>query len=158
MNVETVVLGENRILMWKELIQNLSSECEFYAPAAPSEVAEAERSLNVLLPDELKDLLSESNGIHGRHGLGLVWPIERIVKDNLEFRQMEGFKELYMPFDPLLFFGDAGGGDQFAFAILDGTIRWPDIFVWDHENDSRTWAAPSLQRYLEWCLSGKLDF
>ncbi len=144
--------------MWKELIQNRSDECKFYLPSAPDDVAAVERSLNVQLPDELKDLLSESNGIHGRHSLGLVWPIEQIIKDNLEFRQMPDFKELYMPFDSLLFFGDSGGGDQFAFAILDGVIRRSDIFVWNHENDSRTWAAPSLQTYLDWCLNGKLDF
>ena len=81
------------------------------------------------MPDELKALLSESNGVHGEYELGLIWPIERIVKDNLEFRQTPVFRDLYMPFDPLLFFADAGNGDQFAFAILDGEIRRSDIFV-----------------------------
>ena len=59
-------------------------------------------------------------------------------------------------FDPLLFFADAGNGDQFAFVITAGKIRRPDIFAWDHENDSRTWVAPSLAKYLEWWLSGDL--
>jgi hypothetical protein len=61
-----------------------------------------------------------------------------------------------MPFDHLLFFADAGDGDQFAFGILNGEIRNPDIFVWNHENDSRTWVAPSLDVYLEWWINGKL--
>ena len=115
-----------------------------------------ETSLGVVLPDELKALLQESNGMEGPYGLGLIWSAEQIAKDNLNFRQFPGFKELYMPFDHLLFIAEAGNGDQFAFAILDGEIRNPDIFIWDHENDSRIWVAPSLKVYLEWLLTGKL--
>lgn len=60
------------------------------------------------------------------------------------------------PFDPLLFFGDAGNGDQYGFVILDGVVRQGDVFVWNHENDSRSWVAPSLERYLDWASSGTL--
>ncbi|MFC8130073.1 SMI1/KNR4 family protein [Streptomyces sp. NPDC057302] len=48
-------------------------------------------------------------------------------------------------FDALLFFGDNGGGDQFAF------VRTPerdDIFAWDHGTDSRKWIAPHLESFL----------
>lgn len=61
-----------------------------------------------------------------------------------------------MPFEPLLFFADAGNGDMFAYTVCNGSVRRPDIFVWNHEDDSRTWVAPSLALYLEWWLSGKL--
>nr|WP_280703686.1 hypothetical protein [Kitasatospora sp. GP82] len=44
-----------------------------------------------------------------------VWAIEQIVEQNLYFRSDGSFARLYMPFDALLFFGDNGGGDQFAF-------------------------------------------
>ncbi len=61
-----------------------------------------------------------------------------------------------MPFDPFLFFGDNGGGDQFAF------VRTPerdDVFVWDHETDSRNWISPSLQSFLRSALgSGGEDW
>nr|WP_329202312.1 MULTISPECIES: SMI1/KNR4 family protein [unclassified Streptomyces] len=53
--------------------------------------------------------------------------------------------QLYMPFDALLFFGDNGGGDQFAFVQ---TPRRPDVFVWEHETDSRRWVAGDLRDYL----------
>ena len=53
-------------------------------------------------------------------------------------------------------FADAGNGDQFAFPIVGGSIRGTDVFAWDHENDSRSWVAPSLQTYLEGWLSGKI--
>lgn len=35
-----------------------------------------------------------------------------IVSDNPTLRTCEDFRDLYMPFDPLLFFADAGNGDQ----------------------------------------------
>ena len=143
--------------MWTGLIQNLTSKHEFFSPTNREEILKAEQLLGVLLPDELKDLLKESNGVYSEYGLGLIWPLERIIKDNLDFRQTPDFKDLYMPFEPLLFFADAGNGDQFAFVILDGEVRQTDIFVWNHENDSRSWAAPSLQMYLDWWLSGKLN-
>jgi hypothetical protein len=61
-----------------------------------------------------------------------------------------------MPFDALLFFGDAGNGDQFAYGILDGEVRMPDIFAWDHENDSRYWVAPDLRQFIEWWAEGRI--
>ena len=88
----------------------------------------------------------------------LVWSVADIKAkaNNLKFRNNPNFKKLYMSFDNTLFFGDAGNGDQFAYPICDGVIRRPDIFVWNHENDSRMWIAPSLQRYLEWWLTGRI--
>jgi hypothetical protein len=57
---------------------------------------------------------------------------------------------LYMPFDHLLFFGDYGGGDQFAFPIhADGEIHKLDIFRWDHETDARSWYAGGLEQFFE---------
>ncbi len=104
-------------------------------------------------PLDLAAFLAESDGLTGEYGLGLVWPLARIVEDNLMFRTFEDFASLYMPFDPLLFFADAGNGDQFAFRWRADLI---DVFVWDHENDSRTWVASNLKQYLEWWLNGKI--
>lgn len=142
--------------MWKELIRGLTEHVQFSPPADSEAIAHAETTLGVALPEELADLLGESDGVQGEYGLGLVWPLHRIETDNLTFRQNADFAELYMPFGHLLFFADAGNGDQFAFAIQKGKTRRPDVFVWNHEDDSRTWGAPSLQRYLEWWLTGKL--
>lgn len=142
--------------MWLELISQLSQDLQFHLPAPLNEIASVESELEVSLPKELKNLLQESNGVEGSYGLGLIWSTERIKRDNLSFRHSSDFKDLYMPFDHLLFFADAGNGDQFAFAVLNNKIRNPDVFVWNHENDSREWVAPSLEKYLEWWLNGKL--
>ncbi|MFD7020396.1 hypothetical protein [Streptomyces sp. NPDC059161] len=37
------------------------------------------------------------------------------------------------------------------------TIDRPDVFVWNHEDDSRTWAAPSLAEYLRRRLTGRIE-
>jgi len=141
---------------WRTFLTTLSPHVALNGPASDNALSEAEAAIGVRLPSELRLLLQHSNGVSGEYELALIWPIERIVSDNLHFRSDTQLAELYMPFTSLLFFADAGNGDQFAFPIVLGAIDRPDIFAWDHENDSRKWVAPTLQTYLEWWLSGKL--
>ena len=142
-------------VMWRELVERLYPEHGFRPGATEEAISEAERRLGIPLPADLRGILEESDGVVGPYGLGLVWPVSRILEDNLSFRSNPDFRELYMPFDPLLFFGDAGNGDQFAFRLV--SVLWDkDIFTWDHENDSRSWVAPSLSHYLEWWADGRI--
>lgn len=143
--------------MWRNRIHALCPAAEFSEGCSQAALVSVEKALRVALPAELRELLRESDGIAGEDGLGLCWSAQRIRDDNQEFRSNEDFRELYMPFDPLLFFADAGNGDQFAFVICAGRISRPDIFVWDHETDSRTWVAPSLETFFDWWLSGRLE-
>jgi len=143
--------------MWKELIQGLTEHTQFGPPAGAEAISHVRDALGVALPSDLAHLLVESDGVEDEYGAGLIWPVQRIEADNLAFRRNAEFADLYMPFEHLLFFADAGNGDQFAFAIQNGQIRRPDVFVWNHEDDSRTWAAASLPQYLEWSLTGKLE-
>ncbi|NBI56074.1 SMI1/KNR4 family protein [Photobacterium alginatilyticum] len=141
---------------WISLVEQHTDDFEFSEPATLSEIVEAEKELDLIFPTALKECLLESNGVFGEYGLGLVWTLRAITETNTEFRQNNDFSELYMPFDSLLFFGDAGNGDQFAFPIQAGVIRRDDVFVWNHEDDSRSWVAPSLEKYIEWQLNGKI--
>jgi len=122
-------------------------------PASASSLSEAAGRLGHELPAELMSLLSESDGVEGEYGMGLIWPIDQILKENLALREDVDLARLYMPFGSLLFFGDAGNGDLFA--LVPHTGR-PDVFAWNHENDSRTWVASRLGQYLEWWLTGKI--
>lgn len=143
---------------WRDFVSSLEPRSEsrkLTGAANPDYLQRIESTLEVTLPDALRSLLLQTDGVEGSYGLGLVWPSARILDDNVMFRTSTDFRQLYMPFDPLLFFGDAGNGDQFAYTIRAGRVR-ADIFVWNHENDSRTWIAPDLQRYLEWTFSGLL--
>lgn len=90
--------------------------------------------------------------MEGEYGLGLVWDVERITKDNTWFRRDADYTELYMPFDPLVFFTDAGNGDQFAVSMHGNQ----EVYVWNHEDDSRTWVAPTVLQFLEAWMTGRL--
>ncbi|MET9452048.1 SMI1/KNR4 family protein [Streptomyces cinerochromogenes] len=131
--------------MWRQSALGAFPGAEFRSPAQAAVLAAAERRLGHGLPAELRQLLLECDGIIGRTAVDTVWSVEQIVEQNLFFRSDSSFAQLYMPFDALLFFGDNGGGDQFAFVQ---TPRRPDIFVWEHETDSRRWVARDLRDYL----------
>jgi hypothetical protein len=85
-----------------------------------------------------------------------VRSVKDIEGDNEELRSNERIVNSFMSFDSLFFFGVAGNGNLFAYGIIKGEIKKTDIFVWDHENDSRTWVAPSLTKLLEWWVEGKI--
>jgi hypothetical protein len=138
---------------WKQLLIRLGGNCEFKAPATESQLATIQRALGVTLPEQLREILLESDGITADYDAGLVWSASDIVSRNREFRTFVDFRELYMPFEHLLFFGDNGGGDQFAFAIhADGQIHKREIFRWEHETDARSWFAGHLEQFFEFRL------
>jgi hypothetical protein len=140
--------------VWRETISGWTDQASFHEGASEAAIRACEARLGRTLPRDLVELLRESNGVDGEYGLSLVWPVERIQADNLRFRTDATFASVYMPFDPLLFFADAGNGDQFAFVTRD---RPTGVFAWDHETDSRTMIAPSLATYLQWWLDGRIN-
>jgi hypothetical protein len=144
--------------VWTDLIASLPGTTILREAATEAALRDAERQLGQSLPAELAALLAETNGVEGEHGLGLVWPVDRIIKENFALRGDAELARLYRPlfmrFDQLLFFADAGNGDMFA--VVPHTGR-PDVYAWNHENDSRTWVAPSLGKYLEWWLNGRIS-
>ena len=134
---------------WRRRLERVAPEGKFGEGASERDVAAAERALRVPLPEELRALLLESDGIADRYGTRTVWQVAELVRRNVAFRTEPSFRELYMPFDAMLFFGEAGDGDQFFHRILDGEVRHPDIYVWSHETDSRSWRSPTLAAFLE---------
>jgi hypothetical protein len=143
---------------WVQWLPTLHEEIRLKNPASSQAIEEAERALHVQFTEELRSVLSVSNGVMGLLGCWLVWPVEEIVKTNMELRTMEGMKKLYMPFDHLLFIGDVGNGDYFAYPIMaDGTMSLTHgIFRWDHEMDNRAWVASTLRQYMEGFTSGAI--
>ncbi|MFJ9123372.1 SMI1/KNR4 family protein [Streptomyces sp. NPDC102340] len=135
--------------MWRQTAAAIFPGVGFREPAQIPEVTAAGTRLGRPLPSELRHLLLESNGIIGHAHVDAVWPLNQIVETNLLFWSDPTFAQLYMPFAPFLFFGDNGGGDQFAFVL---TPERPDIFVWEHESDGRRWVANNLQDYLSRAL------
>ena len=127
-------------------------QADFREPAAPEAIQTAEARLGAPLPNELRELLSETDGVVGEHGLGLVWAADRIGEDNAHFRSNPNFSDLYLPFEGLVFFSDAGNGDQFAISLRGAQ----DVFMWDHEDDSRIWVASTILDFLRRRMTGEL--
>jgi len=143
-------------LMWSDYISSISNEYSFKAPATNTEIIQIKDRLNVELPEKLLELFSETNGVFDSFGCPLIWSTSHIVKDNLFFRNFGDYKDIYMPFDHLLFFSDNGCGDLFGFKILNGSIQTEDIYVWNHEDDSRTWIAPSLEKFIKGIITDEI--
>ena len=139
--------------MWLALISEWYPEHTFAPGALEAEIAEAERVLAAAFPAELRDLLRESNGVFGEFKLDVVWSTSSIVEANQRVRTT--FADSFMPFDALLFFAGAGNGDYFGFPVVQGVCR-PDVFVWNHEDDSRASIARDLRDYLERWADGRL--
>ena len=136
----------------------------FAEPALIEDIELVEGILEIAFPEELRSFLLATNGLRERMKTDkwegdvgyVVWSIEQIEKENLFLRSYEDYRDVYMPFDHLLFVAPAGNGDLFGYSILNGKIRRTDIFAWNHEDDSRVWEAPSLQRFIEWWKLGKI--
>jgi len=128
----------------------------FRNPASEPEIAKVEEELKIQLHNDLSCLLRETNGVSDKNGCPLIWSTNQIIKENRKLRNQEDFEDLYMPLDCLLFFSDAGNGDLFGYSIHKGSIQKDDVYVWNHENDSRTWVAPSLEKFVEWWTNGMI--
>lgn len=139
---------------WRTFIEGLADDAEFSDGASEAQLAQVEQALGIPLPKDLRSLLLESNGVRADYSAEIIWTCEGIIGRNATFRETPEFRELYMPFDNLLFFGDDGCGDQFAYAIsADGQIHNRDIYCWNHETDGREGFAGWLRQYFEFRLA-----
>ncbi|PSK93759.1 SUKH superfamily protein [Murinocardiopsis flavida] len=136
--------------VWRELIADLYPGADLAPGADVAMLDEAEKALGLPLPFELVALLSEVDGVFNTYGDAVVWPLARIIDDNLAIRAEPDYVELYAPFDDLVFFGDSDMGPQFAYVYTD---YGPGIVVWDHDTDRRRLVVVSLQDYLVRCFT-----
>jgi hypothetical protein len=134
---------------WREVASVCFGEdVDVPAPAKADDIQDAEKALGRALPGELKSLYLECDGIL-RWSTPIVMPLAQMLETNQSQLTRDSIRGLYMPFDHLLFFGEEGNGDLFAFPIvMAGTYGTENIYKWDHENDSRTWKAGSVRELL----------
>jgi len=143
--------------MWKNYISDISKEYQFKTPATNAELASIKKELNVELPKKLEELYSETNGVFGEYGIYLIWSTEQIVKENLFFRTIHDFRDNMIPLDNFLFFSDAGNGDLFGYQLINGCIQNEEIYVWNHEDDTRTVIASSLEEFISGMINGGIS-
>lgn len=127
-------------MKWKTLLRQYTDKITYMKlnpPATESAITEIEEKLRLKLPSDLASLLRECNGDDF-----LLLSAEQILEINLMLRTFD----FCMPLDCFLFFGGNGCGDYYGYPITreDG-IRDGDVFLWNHENDSREWKASGLE-------------
>lgn len=145
---------------WIGLINSIESsyECsyDFYPPVSEEEITIAEQKLKCQFPDDLREFLKETNGcmenilIKDKYipNIHVVWPLEEIVRTNLDVRENHVFNDV-MPLDHFLFFTRPGvDGILFGYGIRRNGIVKDDIFCWDPIPDDRKWLASRLQDLL----------
>lgn len=143
-------------MIWKDYIGAISKDYSYSSPASTPEIFQITDALNIELPRKLLELYSETNGVFDMFDCPLIWSTSQIVKENTFFRNFIDYKDIYMPFDHLLFFSDNGCGDLFGYRILNGCIETEDIYVWNHEDDSRTWVASSLEVFIKGWITDEI--
>ncbi|WP_218154776.1 SMI1/KNR4 family protein [Paenibacillus sp. UNC496MF] len=124
-----------------------TQDYRFNPPANENEIAQIGEKLGVVCPEELSQLLLETNGIDDEWGSPLIYSTLHI-----EERTSEDNKEMGLSYDDMLLFSDAGNGDYFCYIIENGVIQ-DGIYVGDHEEGSRTKVAASLKEFIkDWTL------
>lgn len=141
------------------MAQALYPKCLFSAPASLEQIEGVETALSVTIPDDLKSLLLESDGIVDEWKQGPVLPIGEIKKLNLSFRELLG--NIYPAFYSRLFIAQGAGGDLWGYKVdADATITDSRIYVWEHElaeeePEENTYSvqADNLRAFIEWHLT-----
>jgi hypothetical protein len=143
--------------MWRELIHSLEPHAQYAPGASEAQIAELCGAFSLVLSEDLRTLLKESNGVQDPSGFCIIWSTEKISQYNREMRTFPHYSDFYQPFTDLLFFADAGNGDRFAFPIVQGEVQSGPVIAWDHEDDTRKDVVSSLKSYLESWLSGEMS-
>jgi SMI1 / KNR4 family (SUKH-1) len=134
---------------WRVLAQAASLRLVTPAPAEAA-VADAERVLGSRLSESLRDLYAHSDGLTDEWGYAYVLPISELRQQNQYFRM--AFGDLYMSFDDLILFGQLGNGDMLFQPRVPQDNE--NVFVWDHEDDSRAWRATDVADALRRLAAG----
>ena len=125
--------------MWKEFYKPIIENhpyTKIKEPAGKEDIASLEKTLGVSIPDELTSFLLEMNG-DGDCLMG----VREIMEVNTDLRALD----CYMSFECLLFFARNGCGDYYGYAITKDGYQNDNIFIWNHEDDSRMWCAKGLK-------------
>lgn len=145
---------------WLRALEPADGEVVLTEPAGDDALADAEDRLELILPEDLRSLLAETDGVSVSSGGEPVWPVERIAEENALLRSAGATPALPEGADEdLLFFGEAGGGDLFVYELDDDgdDISEPDIYLWQAAVGEARWIASDLQSLLDIWFAGTLD-
>lgn len=139
-------------MVYRELITELSKDnrwVKLQEPCSEKEIEKVEKYVGYPFPEELKDLLLETNGDHW-----LLLSAERImekVKLNREllaeaFDEIDEFNEKV---DRHIFFATNGCGDYYCYRVLpNGEVDTSAIYIWEHETYKTHFVANNIPEFI----------
>lgn len=122
--------------MYRDLIGNLikgHNWAELQEPCSENEISMAEEYVGFDFPDELKNLLRETNGDHwfllsAKEIINNVKTNREIFPEYLEQDEFESKVNRYV------FFAANGCGDYYCYRVLEnGKTDTSAIYIWEHE-------------------------
>jgi hypothetical protein len=146
--------------VWTSWLQGFddSVEIRLADPVDDLVLTRAELQLGLALPHDLRSLLAETDGITDASDVELVWAAERIAEENLGLRRDHETPAVPRGGGDLLFFGDTGTADLFAYRITaDGAVCEPDVYLWKYQPGTARWVASDLQSLLDAWFSRELE-
>lgn len=163
-------------MSWRELLTDvyqgraqqpgIAGKPEFYPAASLATITDTETALNAALPDSLRSLLLETDGVMDLmaidggewfESMWLLWKIEEVVEQNRFYRATSGKGTSQRDFSDLVFFSGAGtDGILFAFPVVDGVCD-SRVMVWHPMMDELENLAPSLEKFLRGWLTNTIS-
>ncbi len=138
--------------MYIALLKQYAQGVEFLAPqpaVSADCICKAEKALNVLFPEELKNLLSEMNGDNF-----LLLSIEQILEVNLRLRR--DVDPECMDLKSFLFIATNGCGDYYGYKIEGKVVHSTGIYIWDHEEFKERRVASDIANLIELYYQDKI--
>jgi hypothetical protein len=137
---------------WKTFLADHRDRLSWQGGAAPEQLAEAESSLGVPLPSDLKAFLGEADGFYDTESqYAYGWDVRTIVENNtLHWRD----SDLRLDRDLMAFGADGSGTGVFCLA-------WPadadqSVYYWDWIDSTRRRVAPDLSTFWSGWLDGTI--
>jgi hypothetical protein len=144
----------------------IAGKPEFYPATTAANIAAAEAALLASLPDSLRSLLLETNGVMDMmaiddgdwfESMWLLWRIEEVVEQNRYYREARVGRTFDRDFSDLVFFAGAGtDGILFAFPVVDGCCD-SRVIVWRPIMDELDELAPTLEEFLRGWLTSTIS-
>lgn len=141
---------------WRDFLARVASKHTVSDGMPWLKYRELQETFGFDLHSDVRALLEATNGVKDEFECDLIWPIERMIVENQRTRCDHRLRKQYMPLDCLFFIADAGDGDLFGYAVVDNAIQCSDIFVWNHEDDSRHVVATRLRDFIEGWILGTI--
>ena len=145
--------------MYRELIETLIGNqpyAQLQEPCSEAEIAAAEQYVGFAFPDELKNLLRETNGDRWLllSAKGMAEHVKMNRKIYPEFLEPNEFEE---KINRHVFFATNGCGDYYCYRVLpNGETDTSAIYIWEHELFETREAARDMTELITKYYTGEI--